>query len=97
MGPSKNQKSLNTHRLSRERLEKKFVMAWRKVNTSHSKCCGYGNHLRDLLIKDLLSNERPSDRDFQVAETVVQWLGSPVGQVFLSSVIEPETRNGGLD
>ena len=50
-----------------------FSKAWNAEN----KMCGTLEHL----IPDC------TERDAQVAATIVQWLGSPVGSVFLGQVI----------
>jgi predicted kinase len=74
-------KGLHTCRFSDNPLEKRFADAWRNVNS--------GNHclLDYLLAKD---NNRPcgevTERDAVVAATIIQWLGSPVGQAFIMDV-----------
>lgn len=75
----------NIHRLSREPLEKKFHDAWKARQE-------YGNTLGYILG----DNNEPailSERDEMVAATVIQWLGSPVGQGFLDIVLG-EDRGG---
>jgi hypothetical protein len=75
---------LNHQRLCREQLEALFAELWAKEN---------GREKRAPLLAHLLSDGRnnsmppiPSDRDWLVANTIVQWLGSPVGQAFLEEV-----------
>lgn len=66
--------SLHQHRLKDNPEELKFARAWTRFSA----------HLRYLL--DTRREIRPADpslRDEQVAATVIQWLGSPVGQRFL--------------
>lgn len=59
--------------------EERFAGAWAKLNP-------LGGHLDHLLDTRPDQIGRPpvcSDRDQVVAATVIQWLGSPVGQAFL--------------
>lgn len=69
----------HTNRLSREPLEQKFHDEWKLQQQ-------YGNTLEYILGDN---NERAvlSERDEMVAATVIQWLGSPVGQNFLRDVL----------
>jgi hypothetical protein len=69
--------------------EKVFVQRWR-LNQEHSK-------LLDHLLNPRLEEAPPelSDRDYQVAETVVQWLGSPIGKLFLEDCEKEALLNGG--
>lgn len=76
----------NTHRLSREPLERKFHDEWKNMH-EHGNTIGY-------ILGD---NNEPavlSERDEMVAATVIQWLGSPVGQGFLDAVMgeDPATE-----
>lgn len=61
----------NTHRLLSNPIERQVAEIWAKDNEK-------GQTLGRLLAQDY-----PSDRDYQVAATVIQWLGSPVGQSFV--------------
>jgi hypothetical protein len=80
---------LSVHRLSREPLERIFAEEWVRENTS--ACPGVGG---DVLLDWLLAAEpnhpkgEVTQRDATVAATVIQWLGSPVGQGFLRRVRE---------
>ena len=70
-------KGLHTHRFKDNPEEKRFADAWSRQNYN-------GRHLGYLLCcGDQQHAPAPSDRDEQVAATVIQWLGSPVGQAFL--------------
>lgn len=72
------------HRTRREPLEKGFAQAWEKANTQS----GVATTLAYLLDPEHPhSPDVPSDRDWEVASTVIQWLGSPVGQGFLKEVM----------
>lgn len=69
----------NIHRLLREPLEQKFHDEWKNI------------HQRSNTLNYILGdNNEPavlSERDEMVAATVIQWLGSPVGQGFLETVM----------
>lgn len=63
-------------------------MAWREINTKRT---GSPNTTLEYLLGGPEAQNWPgpgpvSDRDQQVAETVIQWLGSPVGEAFLRDV-----------
>ena len=80
---------LNHGRTQREATEKAFVEVWRKINEEAS---GPINDFPHRLLEHILSPNQPqmeviSDRDVVVAETVIQWLGSNVGQNFLKEVV----------
>lgn len=79
----KDKQSVNLIRVASPHngLEKTFVKVWRDQE-------------RNKLLANLLDPQpekencpaTPTSRDYQVAETVVQWLGSPVGQGFIEEV-----------
>lgn len=71
---------VSSHRLVNEPVERLFAEAWQKENDE-------GKILRHLLNKT--GRWIPSEvtvRDIEVAATVIQWLGSPVGQSFLQDI-----------
>jgi len=72
----------NVARLRREPEEKKISDAWKKQNEV--------SHLLDYLLQPNPEKQghpvECSDRDTKVAATVIQWLGSPVGQSFLEEL-----------
>lgn len=76
--------SKNTRRLSQNPLEAAFLKTW--------------NDPRFDLTLDYIASDRPnecgvvSDRDREIAATVIQWLGSPVGQCFLEEATGIEIR-----
>lgn len=76
-------RGLHTHRFKDNPEEKRFAQEWARQ----------GNTLAYLLGNGVTPAE-PSDRDAQVAATIIQWLGSPVGQCFLRDLgyekTEPE-------
>ena len=69
---------LNTHRLPDNSEEARFAAAWK---AEHGP--GRGHGLLPYLLGDGNTAGVVSKRDEVVAATVVQWLGSPVGQGFL--------------
>jgi hypothetical protein len=80
-------KGLHQYRFKDNPMEEIFAQAWEKQNLSiHGKPDGRGT-LDYLLAKDSNSpNGEVTDRDREVAATVIQWLGSPVGQGFVIDV-----------
>jgi hypothetical protein len=84
----------NAHRYKENPLEEAFARQWQEANT------GIMGRVRTNLDYLMDPNNRGepnpplSDRDWLVANTVIQWLGSPVGQNFLASVIAgPEGKH----
>jgi len=77
-------KSRNSHRFQQNPLEKRFVDTWIEQNK-------YGHTLSHILngpsLYGLHTPAVTSDHDEEVATTVIQWLGSPVGQAFLEDVL----------
>ena len=65
-------------------MERRFAEIWERMNTD---CAGRvnGRGVLDFMLAE--DPNRPSgevtDRDREVAATVIQWLGSSVGQGFL--------------
>ena len=76
---------MSTHRFAQNPLEKKFAEAWNKQNTLNRE----GNNLLDYMLAENCNDPRGevTDRDTVVAATVIQWLGSPVGQSFLNETL----------
>lgn len=76
---------LNQHRLSSNQLERRFAEHWDDLNKR-------GDTLAWILNRfDSRGAQRKghvSARDADVAASVIQWLGSPVGQGFLAEVKE---------
>lgn len=75
MSKKKSNKGIHRHRFKANPNEAKLASLWDKQCTYHSTL--------DYLLGDGAKPAEPSDRDRQVAATVIQWLGSPVGQCFL--------------
>lgn len=72
---------LSRYRLEQNPLEKKFADAWEE---QAPRTLGY------LLCGQDRSNHDYSERDAVVAATIIQWLGSPVGESFVREVLEGE-------
>ena len=81
-------KGISSHRYKREPLEKIFAEMWQEEN---NKPCQGGELLSWILDRRVDFDGCPPLRATQdqhtVAATVIQWLGSTVGQHFLVSVI----------
>jgi len=78
-------KGIRQYRFKQNPLEKRFAESWDEINTDS---CGKlnGNGILDYIMAKNINNPLGdiSDRDRAVAATVIQWLGSPVGQSFLT-------------
>ena len=77
----KNTKGLHSHRFRDNPEERMFAEAWAKAN-EQGHTLAYLLHVGNQTGRPL----EPSDREHVVAATVVQWLGSPVGQAFLGEL-----------
>lgn len=85
-------RGVSSHRWKSNPLEKLFAEAWQDQHAMN------GRHLDHLLTP---ASEGPyfqpiesSERDHEVAATVIQWLGSPVGQGFLEEVLKEAEHRG---
>lgn len=80
---------LHTYRFEQNPLERKFAKEWDRINRSAIDGQLDGKGTLDYLLAT--DNNRPrgevTDRDRQVAATVIQWLGSPVGQNFVREIL----------
>lgn len=75
----KRPSGLHTYRFAENPEEQKFYDAWANENDRPNN-----NHgILDYLLGNGIRPVESSVRDHVVAATVVQWLGSPVGQCFL--------------
>jgi len=73
-------KGLHVYRLEQQELERRFAEKWDVLNTRQNT--------EAPLERLLFGGGKPvSERDNQVAATVVQWLGSLEGQKFLQEVM----------
>lgn len=75
----------NTHRLDENPLEAKFAELW-------GKDYKYRDTLNYLLSERVNEPTHVNEHDQEVAATVIQWLGSPVGQCFLEEALGIEVR-----
>ena len=74
-------KGLSTHRFKQNPLEMKFALEWETMNANRNGTLDYM-----LAGKTNRPDGEVTDRDRVVAATVIQWLGSPVGQCFLRDI-----------
>jgi len=74
------------HRYDQNPMEKAFALAWQKVNDTSQPGLTTGT-LAYLLSHNQHSPAEPTEAEHKVAATVVQWLGSPVGQHFVRDVM----------
>jgi hypothetical protein len=74
---------LHTHRFKENPEEKRFADAWAKQNDGSRGTLAY---LLTPPDQDQRHPLTPQPEHQIVAATVVQWLGSPVGQSFLGSL-----------
>lgn len=95
--PAKNLPSgfrgLHLYRLASNPIERIYAARWAEINKT-------GHILEHILSSGGDRKADPSERDYAVAATVVQWLGTIVGQGFLEEVARraslPKTEPGGL-
>jgi len=86
---------LSPHRYSDNPLEKAFARAWQEANDV--EIVGVGRATLAYLM-DEQNRGMPipplTERDWLVANTVIQWLGSPVGQGFLEHILSKRVAAG---
>jgi len=81
---------MGKHRYASDPLEKRFAEAWQTINSSFSPSAVNAKSTLDYLMDESnkgIPDPQLSQRDWLVANTAIQWLGSPVGQFFLSEVL----------
>lgn len=76
----------SSHIYKREPLEKLFAECWQEMNNHKIGRCVL-DYLAQPNIQDHFVSEAELT-DYKFAATIIQWLGSSVGQFFLSQVIE---------
>jgi hypothetical protein len=77
---------LHPYRFRNNPEEKRFAKKWIEENKHSFNCVSTLAYLLWSGEQNIRLADGPpeaSDRDHTVAATVIQWLGSPVGQVFL--------------
>lgn len=79
-------KGIRQYRFKQNPTERIFAELWEEINERNR--IGYG--ILDYMLAETtnMPNGEVTDRDRIVAATVIQWLGSPVGQAFLNEVNE---------
>jgi hypothetical protein len=79
-------KGANAHRYKQNPLEKAFAVAWQEMNSGLGKRYTTIDYLMDPSNR---GNPNPpiTKRDWHIANTLIQWLGSPVGESFLIDVL----------
>ena len=87
----KKHQGLGVHRVQANALEAQFALAWQAQNITAGLA---GAATVDYLLHtgDQANPQLCSDRDRIVANTVIQWLGSPVGQSFVQGVLDSESE-----
>lgn len=88
---------INGHRLQDNFLEAQFAAAWQRMNESAAGPEEGADTLDYILWQgDQRFVEPCSERDRLIANTIIQWLGSPVGVGFISNVLSVlDTENDG--
>lgn len=76
-------KGLSSYRYSDNPLEREFAKAWQFANDTSYPLLDY------LMDEENKGKPNPplTEREWKVANTLIQWLGSPVGQGFLRDVL----------
>ena len=86
-------RGLHLYRLTSNPIERIYAERWAEINKT-------GHILEHILSSGGHRKVDPSPRDYAVAATVVQWLGTIVGQGFLEEVARraslPKTEPGGM-
>ncbi len=70
-------------------LERKFAKAWEQQNTTYLGNLN-GRGTLDFMLAEKINHPagEVTPRDREVAATVIQWLGSSLGQSFLAEIAE---------
>lgn len=81
---------IHQHRLESSPLEKRFSDAWHKCKYYSDQ--QYGESTLSHILSPYHDNEAiiVEEETKHIAATIIQWLGSPVGQGFLREVMEGE-------
>ena len=78
-------KGKHTHRFISNPLEERFAKVWEEQERWH-------HNLEYLLSSRVNEREHVSEEIQEAAATIIQWLGSPVGQAFLEDALEIDVR-----
>lgn len=83
----------NAHRYKENPLEKAFAFAWQGENSGLGKRYTILDALFDPSGRGGPGYRELTKQDWETANTLIQWLGSPVGQAFLVGVLSrPEAQ-----
>ncbi len=75
-------RGISDHRLAFNPLEQRFAENWQEL-------CKRGQ--LEYMLSSRVNERMPvEDKDQKVANTIIQWLGTPVGQAFLEDVLFSE-------
>ena len=88
-------KGLHQYRFKQNPMERAFAKAWEAQNNPETSL-RHGRGTLDYMLAVNPNDPRDevTDRDREVAATVVQWLGSPVGEGFVRDVFEGYSTQG---
>jgi hypothetical protein len=89
-------KGKNQHRFTQNPLERLYAEEWERQNTSVMAGLPNGSQTLDYLLAEEPNNPmgEVTDRDREVAATVIQWLGSSVGHGFIEDVKRKAKEEG---
>lgn len=85
---------LHDYRFLDNKLEKAFALAWQHENEVGDTLAYLLRPLEEIPIYYTTRPPDPAADAAKVAATVIQWLGSPVGQAFLAQVIASDDAAG---
>ncbi len=74
-------RGVSPHRFDSNPLELAYALAWQRKNNGSTSTLAYMLNGQDCPAE-------PTARENEIAATVVQWLGSPVGSAFVRDVLE---------
>lgn len=83
-----NHEGMRTYRLADNPMERAYHDAWLAENTGES----FRSDLLAHILGDGVTPAVVSERDALVAATIIQWLGTPVGQNFVVGVQATQQR-----
>ena len=81
-------KGLSQHRFKDNQLEKNFAEEWEYMNTNRQDGKLDGRGTLDYMLSGTINKPmgEVTKRDRIVAATVIQWLGSHIGEAFIKRV-----------
>jgi len=94
----KKHQGLNPHRLASNPLEQRFAEAWQAMNEAAAGPMDRVDTIDYILHQgDQHFPIRCSERERAVANSVIQWLGSPVGESFIRQVLSAHDMAAEVD